>query len=82
MKLIINGDIGQEDLVLFARFLREMWRHRQDKLFVLIEEGMETMTPDECMELFRQIFTKSDKDWKENKLTKEMYDEFKERMKR
>lgn len=82
MKLIINGDIGQEDLVLFARFLREMWRHREDKLFVLIEEGMETMTPDECMELFRQIFTKSDKDWKENKLTKEMYDEFKERMKR
>jgi len=82
MKLIISGDIGAEDLVLFARFLREMWRHRQDRLFVLIEEGMETMTPDECMELFRQIFTKSDKDWKEDKLTKAMYDEFNKRMKK
>ena len=41
MKIIIDGKIGEEDLVLFARFLREMWRHRPDKLFVFIEHGME-----------------------------------------
>ena len=39
MKIIIDGAIGEEDLVLFARFLREMWRHRPDKLFVYIESG-------------------------------------------
>lgn len=81
MKLVIEGAIGEEDLVLFARFMREMWRHREDTLFVLIEHGMEHMTSEECQELFKQIFTGSDKDWKMGKITKEKYEEFKERMK-
>lgn len=78
MRLIIDGQIGEEDLVVFARILREMWRHRKDKLFVFIEHGTENMTSDECMELFRQIFTKSDKDWKEDKMTIKMYIEIKQ----
>ena len=82
MKIIIDGKIGEEDLVLFARFLREMWRHRPDKLFVFIEHGMEHITSEECMELFSRIFTMNDKDWKENKMNKKLYDEFKERMKK
>jgi hypothetical protein len=82
MRIIIDGAIGEEDLVLFARILREMWRHRQDRLFVLIEHGMEHMTSEECQELFRQVFTNGDKDWKAEKMTKETYDEFKERMKK
>ena len=82
MKIIIDGKIGEEDLVLFARFLREMWRHRPDNLCVLIDPGMENLSSVECMDLFRRIFTMDDKDWKENKMTKKMYDEFKEKMKK
>jgi|LGOV01.1.fsa_nt_gb hypothetical protein len=82
MRLIIDGKIGEEDLVLFARVLREMWRHRKDELFVFIEQGIENMSSDECMALFRQIFTMNDEDWKEKKVTKEMYDKFTERMKK
>lgn len=82
MKIIIDGKIGEEDLILFARFLREMWRHRPDKLFVFIEHGMEYMSSEECMELFRRIFTMDDKDWKEEKMNKKTYDEFRKRMKK
>ncbi len=82
MKLIINGEIGEEDLVLFARFLREMWRHRKDDLFVFIEHGMENMNSEECQELFHKIFTMNDKDWKEIKMTNKLYKEFSERMRR
>lgn len=83
MKIILDGAIGEEDLVLFARFLREMWRHRKDTLFILIEHGMENMTSKECQELFSQIFTgKDEKDWKPEKMTEEKFKEFQERMKK
>jgi len=82
MRIIIDGKIGEEDLIIFARILREMWRHREDKLFVFIEHGMENMTSEECQELFRQIFTTNDEDWKPSKMTKKHYDEFRERMKK
>ncbi len=82
MKIIIDGKIGEEDLVLFARFLREMWRHRADRLFVYIDHGMEHMSSDECMELFRRIFTMDDKTWKEDKMTNKIYKEFQDRMKK
>lgn len=79
MRIVIDGKIGEEDLVLFARFLREMWRHRPDNLFVYIEHGMEYMTSDECQELFRQIFN-GDKDWHVGKIDKEKEKEFWMRM--
>ncbi len=82
MKIIIDGAIGEEDLILFARFLREMWRHKEDKLFVMIEKGTEDMLVEDAKELFKRIFTMNDKDWKENTVTKQMYDEFKERMRK
>ena len=81
MKIIINGEIGEEDLVLFARFMREMWRHRPDNLFIFIEHGMEHLTSEECQDIFRRIFTMSDKDWKAMKMQKKHYDEFREKMK-
>ena len=83
MRIIIDGEIGEEDLVLFARFLREMWRNRsKDTLFVNIESGMEHLSKEECIEIFGRIFTMNDKDWEKKKVTKKMYDEFKERMKK
>lgn len=82
MRIIIDGKMGEEDLILFARIMREMWRHRQDKLFIHIEHGLENITSEECQDIFRRIFTMNDKDWKEMKMEKKTYDEFKERMKK
>ena len=82
MKITINGEIGEEDLVLFARFLREMWRDRPDNLFVGLEGATEHMTKDECLELFKKIFTMNDDGWKKIKVTKKIYDTFKEKMKK
>jgi len=80
MKIIIDGEIGEGDLVLFAKFLREMWRHREDTLFVNIEKGMEHMSKEECMKIISKIFS-DDKDWKKIKVTKKMNKKFDEKMK-
>jgi hypothetical protein len=77
MKIIIEGKITEKDLVLFAKMLREMWRHREDKLMVFIEHGMEHMTSEECMALFRQVFDK-DKDWKSKEMDEKMGKEFRD----
>lgn len=82
MKITIDGEIGEEDLALFARFLREMWRERKGHLCINIEHGLEHMTTEECQEMFKKIFTMDDKDWKKIKVTKKMYDEFQEKMRK
>ncbi len=82
MRIVLDGDIGEEDLVLFARFLREMWRNRKDNLFVNIEHGMEHISKGECMEMFEKIFTMNDKDWTKCEVSKKMYDKFVEKMKK
>ena len=78
----MNGEIGEEDLILLARFLREMWRERSDNLYVNIEGITEHMTKDEYIELFKRIFTMNDDGWKKLKVTKKMYEDFKEKMKK
>ncbi|KKL98925.1 hypothetical protein LCGC14_1819600, partial [marine sediment metagenome] len=45
----MDGEIGEEDLILLARFLREMWRERTDNLYVNVEGITEHMTKDECL---------------------------------
>jgi len=83
MKIIIEGKIEEKDLIFFARFLREMWRNREDKLFVFIEKGMENLPSEKCTEVFKQIFAEEgDKDWKSKPMTKKMEKEFGEFLER
>ena len=82
MRLTIDGDMGEKDFILFAKFLRELWRNRSDNLCVFVEHGTEHMTSEECMDLVRRIFTMDDKDWKELGVSKEKYDEFREKMRK
>jgi predicted Zn-dependent peptidase len=79
-KLIITGDLKEQDIWLIAKFFREFWRYRDEKLFMLIE-GVENMTKAEVEEIIKKVFTDDDKDWSMNKLNQKMIEEFKESLK-
>ena len=81
MKMIIQGDlISEEDMVVIARFFREFWKERKDKLYLWIEEGTADLNSEEVQELFRQVFMVEDstKNWTLGKITAETIQEFRE----
>lgn len=75
-KIIISGDFKESDIMLIAKFFREFWRHRKEKIYMLLE-GYEEKRKEEVMEIFRKIFTENDKDWSEKPLTKNTINEWK-----
>ena len=79
MRIILDGKIEKEDLVLFAKYLKKMWKDRADELFVFIEQGNEELSSEECMELFKQIFSGGE-DWMMAKVSLQKEKEFWEKM--
>ena len=79
-KLIISGEIKEEDIWLIAKFFREYWKHRPEKLFLWVE-GVEGMSKEEVEMIFAKIFTDDKKDWTIKKLDSTTIDKFKESLK-
>lgn len=79
-KLIITGELKEQDIWLIAKFFREFWKHRQEKIFFYIEDGTQHLTDKQVQEIFTKVFS-DDKDWTKDKINQEMIDKFKESLK-
>lgn len=75
-KLIITGDLKEQDVWTIAKFFREFWRHREEQIFMNIE-GIEDMKQAEVQAIFKKVFTSDDKDWTSEEINQEMIDKFK-----
>jgi len=75
MRMIIEAPFSMEDFIKLSIFMREMWKNRPELCFMFVTHGLEDLSPEECMAIFREVFT-SDKVWKEKKMTKEVVDDF------
>ena len=75
-KLIISGDLKEEDIWTIAKFFREFWKHREEKIFLWIEEGTKHLSTEKVQEVFTKIFT-GDKDWTSEKINQDMINKFK-----
>lgn len=74
-KIMISGDLKEQDIWVIAKFFREFWRHRTEKIFMLIEEGVGNLTKEQTMDIFKQVFS-GDTDWTTQKISQEMIKEF------
>ncbi len=83
-KIIISGNLKEEDIMLIAKFFREFWKSREENIFMMIEEGTQHLSKEECMELMKQVFTDDGdkKDWTEQPINEEMLQQFKETFKK
>jgi hypothetical protein len=79
-KLIISGDLKEQDIWTIAKFFREFWKHRPEKIFFYISEGTAHLTSEQVQGIFKKIFT-DDKDWTISKIDQELIDKFKESIK-
>ena len=76
-----SGDLKEEDIWTIAKFFREFWKHREEKIFLWIEEGTKHLSTEKVQEVFAKIFA-GDKDWTINtKINQELIDKFKESVK-
>lgn len=76
-KIIISGDLKEEDIWTIAKFFREFWRHRKEKIYLFIEEGTKHLSVEQVQETFKKIFM-GDKDWTTAKIDQKLIDKFKE----
>jgi len=76
MRIIIEAPFTMKDFIKFGIFMREQWRHRKDLCFILVTHGFGDLSSEECMSIFKEVFTSDDKDWHEGKMTKKVVDEF------
>lgn len=60
MRLEIEGNISKEDYIKIAKFLKEMWKPRNDILKVIVLEGTQDMSKEEVQELMRKVFEGDD----------------------
>jgi len=79
-KLIISGDLKEEDIWTIAKFFREFWKHREEKIFLWIEEGTKHLSTEKVQEAFAKIFA-GDKDWTSEKINQNTINKFKESLK-
>lgn len=75
MRMIVQGDFSEQDFIKFAIFLKNLWKHRQDTVYIYITHGMEDVPSEKVMEVFKKIFEK-DKIWSIGKITPEVAKEF------
>jgi len=84
-KMIISGDLKEQDIWVIAKFFREFWKHRPEKIFIMIEEGAANLTVEQTQDVFRKIFTESNEkdfqDWTVRPINEDMIKEFKESLK-
>jgi hypothetical protein len=59
-KIIIEGNLKEEDILLIGKFFREYWRNRPENIMLFVEEGTEHMSKEECMNFIKQIFQEDD----------------------
>jgi hypothetical protein len=57
MKIHIEGEGTDEDILALATFLRKRWQGRPEHINVLIEEGTDTMTTHQCIELLKKVWS-------------------------
>jgi hypothetical protein len=55
-KIVISGDLKEEDLLLIGKFFREFWKSRPENIMMMVEEGTEHMTKEECAKFLAKIF--------------------------
>lgn len=55
MKITINGDIGEEDLIKIGKFLTDLYHERKEYIYVNIE-GMEKMKACEVAHVTEAMF--------------------------
>ena len=83
-KLIISGDLKEQDIMLIAKFFREFWKHRPENIFLMIEEGTANLSVEQTQAIFRKIFTEGETefdDWTTKPIDEEMIRKFKESLK-
>jgi hypothetical protein len=65
MRIKIEGkDMTKEDLIQLGKFLTKFFRGRKDLISVLIEEGTQDMTKEECLKMLHEMFV-HEEDFKE-----------------
>jgi len=79
-RLIISGDLKEQDIMLIAKFFREYWRHRPERIFLSIDEWENQKSEGQIMDIFKKIFTEKDKDWEAQPMNTETIEEFKKEL--
>ena len=59
-KITISGDLKEEDILLIGKFFREFWKSREENIMLMVEEGTEHMSKEECAKFISRIFQEDD----------------------